>query len=514
MENFKDFFELRDYLRRYNALSILEAGTRVCWENWREEYETSLSWVGSNMRRNYALRLMLLASSGNYYRNKNITSQDFQDLLQTYYSWEHHTISDSSVLDLEADYIFRGIKDWEEKNNKKSRNWSIKLSQLLSLDAIRQHTAGLFLQRTVVLQNSSYGKPIHRLSRSIKILEHLSRNSQHNFLEVFKGNTGVEAPVYFRQFFACLDICGRLSSDSGLIRKDFFPEVKESLSGIGITKGSVMSFVQMNSATFSSQSQASFRNRVADALAQTPTYYHPFLENTFLDTPFIQLPKENYLLPDPISLTESCWNQIEERILGSKKIKAPDELLGEAFEAYVCNTLLPALCTESSFHKIPEVSSAQGRKDKRADFLIETESFYIIIECKKSIMSSKVSAYFPANELAISWCRIHHAVEQISATIEGIGLLGKPIVPVIITFYDSMAASAVYREMLKSTEYYKKQFSTAPLIYGIHEFEHETSKQSLESWAKNILAKETSFLGISSDKKGHEYSHFSDIEII
>jgi hypothetical protein len=86
--NFKDFFELQDYIRRYNALSVLEIGSVICWEEYHTQYHQSYDFLIRNTRRNYSIRLMLLASAGNKHRNSNLTFHEFGNLIDCYHCYD------------------------------------------------------------------------------------------------------------------------------------------------------------------------------------------------------------------------------------------------------------------------------------------------------------------------------------------------------------------------------------------------------------------------------------------
>ncbi|WP_199784817.1 hypothetical protein [Nostoc sp. 'Lobaria pulmonaria (5183) cyanobiont'] len=179
--DFKSFSELREFIRRYNSTSILEIGAKKCWQKWETKYSDPLDWLHSNTERNYAVRLMLLASAGNPYRHGDISVETFDSLINAYHSWEHHTISDKRILDKEAEVVLSSIQKWEIEHEKTSRNWSLKLSNILDLEVIRAHIAGLFLQRLVAFQNAGLGYPVARIHRTIKFIELLDKHSDKNF---------------------------------------------------------------------------------------------------------------------------------------------------------------------------------------------------------------------------------------------------------------------------------------------------------------------------------------------
>ncbi|MFM6184512.1 MAG: hypothetical protein ACKPCH_00340, partial [Dolichospermum sp.] len=62
-----------------------------------------------------------------------------------------------SIVDNEAVILMDSIEKWEINNNKKVKKFSLSLSDILTLDLIRSHTGGLFAQRSVAFQNSSFG---------------------------------------------------------------------------------------------------------------------------------------------------------------------------------------------------------------------------------------------------------------------------------------------------------------------------------------------------------------------
>lgn len=189
--DFKSFSELREFIRRYNSTSILEIGTKKCWQNWETKYSTSLDWVNGNAERNYAVRLMLLASAGNPHRRENISVQAFDNLINVYHNWNRHTISDRRILEEEAEVLVSSIKQWEIDNEKIVRNWSVKLSSVLDLGLIRTHIAGLFIKRIGAFQNAGFGHPVSRITRTVKLIELLDNRSNEEFSENFKNQIGL-----------------------------------------------------------------------------------------------------------------------------------------------------------------------------------------------------------------------------------------------------------------------------------------------------------------------------------
>jgi len=112
--DFKSFSELREFIRRYNSTSVLEIGAKKCWQKWEpKKYSDPLDWLHSNTERNYAVRLMLLASGGNPYRRGDISVEAFDSLINAYHNWDQHTISDKRILDKEAEALLSSIQKWE-----------------------------------------------------------------------------------------------------------------------------------------------------------------------------------------------------------------------------------------------------------------------------------------------------------------------------------------------------------------------------------------------------------------
>ncbi len=162
------------------------------------------------------------------------------------------------------------------------------------------------------------------------------------------------------------------------------------------------------------------------------------------------------------------------------------------------------------FEKIREVENPQSSHDKRADFLVTLPNVYIIIECKNSLMSSDTSVYFDPKGLASLWGRIHGATEQISSTIEALKLKDKPVIPLILTFYDALLASNVFESIVKSTDYCDHlNLSMPPIVRSLHEFEDRIYDRSLENWAESMLLKQSNS-SIKPDNQGHNYRHLKD----
>ncbi|MBD2104827.1 hypothetical protein [Leptolyngbya sp. FACHB-261] len=511
--NFKNFSELREFIRRYNSTSVLETGAKRCWQKWETQYSNPLDWLKGNTERNLAIRLMLLASAGNPYRRENISIRTFDNLINTYYNWGGHTISDTHLLREELKVLSSSILRWEIDNENKVRNWSLKLSNILDLEVIRSHITGLFVQRLVAFQNAGFGSPVSRINRTIKLIEVLDNLSNKEFSAVSPNHTGLNPISYFRQFLACLVLFNRFSDRKGFCNFSQLSNMDGELQKLDVTSESLKVFIKQNSALFSAQTDTSFRSKTSGTLNSVPDYYQPFFFNHFLEIPFVELSNEEFCLPDPFSFTESCWNQVRGFVFKGSHRRKPEQLLSRAFEHYLENVLFPFICP-NSFERITEVKNPSSSKDKRADFLIKTSNSYIVIECKSSVMSSDTSAYFQADKLADLWCRIHSASEQIGTTVEALNLYDKPVIPLIMTFYDSVAASTVFEGMVRQTDYCSSVgLNMPPLVHSLHEFEHWTSDRSLNNWSDLILSKQSTYPPVRADNKGHNYEHLNDISI-
>jgi hypothetical protein len=510
--NFKNFSDLREFIRNYNSTSVLEIGTKKCWQKWETTHTDPLGWLRDNIERNYIVRIMLLASAGNPHRHAPINVQHLDNLINPYHSWNGHTISDERILEEEAKVLSGSILAWEIDHKNIVRTWSLKLSDILDSGVIRNHVASLFVQRLVAFQNAGFGSPSSRISRTIKLIELFENqsNEEFSFSDYFLNRIGLIPKTYFRQFIACLALFGWNSGKKGFCNFSQIPnKIDDKLQEIDINPETIKLFIKQNSAFFTAETDTSFRRKIQRDLAGTPDFYQPFFYNRFLETPFIELKNEEFCLPDPSSFTESCWNQVRNLVFKGDHEKRLGQLLGRVFEDYLENVLLPFICPDS-FKRIPEVNHA-----KRADFLIELPSSYIVIECKTSVMSADTSAYFQADKVSDLWCRIHSAFEQISITVEALKLHGKPVIPLILTFYDSIAASTVFEEIAKQTGYCSRmKLNTPPVVHSLHEFEHWIFNRSLSNWADLILAKQHSYPSVKPDNKGHNYQHLNDVSIL
>lgn len=508
--DFKSFSELREFIRRYNSTSVLQVGTERCWQKWGINYSNPLDWLNDNIERNYAVRLMLLASAGNPHRRENISVQEFDNLINAYHNWKGHTISDKHILEEEAKILSSSILQWELDNKKAVRNWSLKLSSILDLEVIRAHIASLFVQRMGAFQNAGFGHPASRIERTIRLTELLDNLSNKEFSDKFSTHIGLTPANYFSQFLTCLGIFGWFFERRGFCDFSQLPSIDDQLQKSGITPENLKVFIRRNSALFSAQTDTSFRKKISQTLNNVPDFYQPLFYNSFLEVPFIALSNEKFCLPDPFSFTESCWNHVRELVFKDEKLKL---LLSRTFEDYLENVLFPSICP-NSFERIPEVKNPSSSKDKRADFLIKTSSAYIVVECKNSVMSSDTSAYFQADKLADLWCRIHSAFEQISITVEALDLYDKPVIPLILTFYDSIAASTVFEGMVKQTNYRSHmKLDMPPIVRSLHEFEHWISDRSLNNWSELILSQQNAGSLVVPDNKGHNYEHLNDVSM-
>jgi hypothetical protein len=512
--DFNHFSELIQFIRRYNSKSVLETGTQKCWQIWESPHSNPHEWLIANGQLNYALRIVLLSSQGNPHRNLSMDTHTFDRLLNDYYSWSGHTISDNKILDNEATVLLDSIKKYEDDNQRQVRNWSVKLSKILDQNIVRSHVAILYLQRLAAFQNSGFGHPLSRLHRTIKFIELLDERCKEDLSETFLSQVGLSIENYFRQFLACLLLFGEQSHKKGFCDFSKFPDIGSQLQQSGITPNNIKLFVEYNSAPHHLNKDNSFRKKVSKTLNDVAEYYQPFLYNHFLEVPFIKLNDNEFCLPDPLSFTESCWNQTRNIISSVCGNRSTDQSLSSSFESYLENILLPFICG-SSFERITEVKSPNSNQDKRADFIISTPRSYIVLECKNSVMSADTSACFHADKLADLWCRIHSAYEQIGMTVKALKLDDKPVIPLILTFYDSIAASTVFEQMLKQTDYCSLMgLSMPPIVRSLHEFEHWISDRSINNWSELILANQNNNPSVEPDNKGHRYGHLSNINIL
>lgn len=227
----------------------------------------------------------------------------------------------------------------------------------------------------------------------------------------------------------------------------------------------------------------------------------------------IEFEKEKFYLPDPFSFTESCWNQIEGLVLKKWGKRELGNILSDSFEDYLENILFPSIAP-NSFEKISEVHNPEKRSDKRADFLIKLSNAYIVVECKNSIMYLDTSAYFHPDGVAELWCRIHSASEQVAATVKALNIKDKPVIPLIMTFYDNIVSSEILEEMIRQSDYCSCMgLSIPPIVRSLHEFEHWISDRSLNNWADLILQKQNTSSPVKPDNKGHNYQYLEDISI-
>jgi hypothetical protein len=573
--SFNNFVELQDLIRSYNSKSILEIGTRICYKIFYSQNNSDpLIRLSDNAKRGYAIRIMLLASMGNPHRRKNIDEKTFHTYIDDYYNFENHTIAYPNVLDQEAETIFRCIQTWEVKEKSKVRNWLLKLSDIFDITVIRQYMLVLFLQRQAALQNEGFGQPIYRVHRTIKFIELLESRCNENFRGKFFKSTGLSLEIYFKQFLGCIG----LFTMNGYCDFSKFPDMNIPEPEYGITNETLKLFIQQNSTPFHSESETSFCGKVIKKLQNTPEFYKPFfynfflekpfvefskyqfylldplsltescwnqvesliseyetstfcrkvikkLQNTpefykpffynfFLEKPFIELSKDQFYLPDPLSLPESCWNQVKSLILENWTKKERGNILSSSFEEYLEKVLLPSIA--QSFKKIPEVENSKDPSDKRADFLIELSQFYIVLECKNSLMSLDTSNYFDPEGIAGLWCRTHLAVEQIAATVKALDIKDKPVIPLVLTFYDSIASSALLTAMIKNSDYCgRMDLKIPPIVYSLHEFEHRIFNRSFDNWAELILQTHNNpNVCVEPDNQGHNYQHLADIQLL
>ena len=427
--------------------------------------------------------------------------------MNAHYGYENHTIQDSQVLDAESETISNALTLWEAQQANKVRNFVLKLSDVFNPQLVRACAPILFLQRGVAFQNAGMGKPVTRITRTTKFIEILDRLSHSDFSESFSAHVGMTPTDYCRHFIPCLGYFLADRERTGFCNMFQFSFIDEKNRRKGITTDSLRRFVEQSSCFFANQSQDSFRSLVSRSLENVSDFYQPFFLNSFLDFPLIRLSSAEVCLPDPFSFTESCWNQIDRFSLSYRSRKSRGQLISSAFENYLETVLLPSLVVDR-FEKIE-----RDEDYKRADFYIETQNFYVVIECKNSVMALDTGAYFQADKIADLWYRTHIASEQISKTVKALNLSDKPTIPLVLTLYEGMAASEMFSVVAKKTDYCAQmELPIPPIVLSIHEFEQQTSGRSIDNWAQLAIAREENS-SVTADNNGHSYSHLDDIPL-
>ena len=90
----------------------------------------------------------------------------------------------------------------------------------------------------------------------------------------------------------------------------------------------------------------------------------------------------------------------------------------------------------------------------------------------------------------------------------------KPVIPLVLTFYDSIGSSALLTAMIKNSDYCDRMgLKIPPIVYSIHEFEHWISDRSLDNWAELILQRQNNLV-VEPDNQGHSYKHLADINLL
>ncbi|MDB9426712.1 hypothetical protein PN437_17775 [Microcystis aeruginosa CS-564/01] len=247
---FKSIKELREYLRRYNSNSFVEVGTSVCWQEWQNGGPriSPLEQAIKNSRRNYALRLILLASAGNPYRNQAITFQEFESLIDVLFNCPNHTISAKTLLDTEAEYTFNYLHTWEQGNDKTVRNWKLLLSDIFTKELIRKNGGHLFLQRQALFQNSGFGNPLARVQRTMKVFEILN-SIDLNTIKFFESSTKLNHEFYFVQFMSSIG-CFLKTRFRGVLDFKKSIDFDDELKSKGYTEENLRIFVRFHALSY------------------------------------------------------------------------------------------------------------------------------------------------------------------------------------------------------------------------------------------------------------------------
>ncbi len=222
-----------------------------------------------------------------------------------------------------------------------------------------------------------------------------------------------------------------------------------------------------------------------------PFYARPFLDAHDISGPFVRKPSDTFIVCPSPELLLAGMSTLFVELLSKKsdRVKGILSFLGDAAEEYLA-TILPSFFEPS---RITRLEKDPHRKT--ADFIIELDEAFLVVECKRSVNNRLGRTMFTPSTQVKVWEKLTDALEQCSSTIKSHSSLSNPIKPIIClivadddvltedgTFAIVVEASGVLKELgiqhfeLVSLDVFERLFGQRD--------HSEIVRLSLEKWAR------------------------------
>jgi hypothetical protein len=200
-----------------------------------------------------------------------------------------------------------------------------------------------------------------------------------------------------------------------------------------------------------------------------PFYSQPLIYCADMDLPFhIENYAFLYACPCPHIMMNAMATFLQRILLDNREIFNGKDLLvelGDAMETYL-EKYLPEIRSE---YLVTRVSRSSERS---ADFIVETKSHIMIIECKKTIGTALSRTMASPEGQVKVWEKITGALEQCAETASRLkGSKGKPIICFILTDDKVTAEAPIYNYISERSGLFRKMKIEYAEIMSVNDFE-------------------------------------------
>ena len=438
MTTYRDFTQA---IRRFKRDDLLATCASFAWQAW--EIEDSRGYSNKERQqlitaRAFSPRIFsVAAAAGNNFRSRVAGDPDFF-WLGGLYLGINSAVSDEKFIDLEMQEI-QGLCG----ETKYLKNHKIDSSILLT------STKSLFMQRSMRSQWDTKAYTFRHIIRAWLILKYLDGRLGNSVFPVIERMFRMDPVDAFRS------ACGIYFLATG---KDKFPGIFDIQSSTCQREITEKYGVDLETVNFMSNRVSAelkdFRNWHDAEVLGLGEYYKKYAPIPLYRTPLVRaqeiwltrdeaVSESTYLCPSPHILMHTLSDMFslslrENRcLLGGVNV---DSAYGYAVEDYLELSVLPQFFDPG---KVQRLDTGTGRH-KVADFIVETEHAWFVIESKKSLSSSFGRSVSDPLSVVSIWDRLLESYGQCSETIKTISDNSKPKIALVVVGEDILFEQGIF----------------------------------------------------------------------
>lgn len=491
------------HLRRHQQKSIINSGTYLCWESFRNKKFLLNNSEMLHLVNAYSPKVMVLAlATTNDYRDLTVDNKGIYEICSSYLHIPT-PISDKEFLDKEAEKIA------EELTKQSHNKWHIDKEKIIT-ELIRESCSVMFISRGVGLQHRNFIINIEEIYRDYRILQLLGAEA-FRILENFFGMSVLQI---IRSAWGLFSL-GNNPNNNGTINFNKLTCDDDLTKNLDIDLNTCVS-VALNISYKESDLRLKWLNT---KVLSEEELYQQYVPDPLFTHPLIHRDKSNienhFLIPSPGIFIRSFREKIFSTILQKSDEKlGMGEKLGNAIEAHIQEAL------EHIFKKA-NVQKLES-EDKHADFHISLGGIDLIIEVKSMIGGFLDKCVMKPEHVAKMWNRLYGASIQCAHSQIERKTVGRKVVSIVIIADHITAEHLPFQHYAsKSGLFYDLGIEAIEFI-SWNALENRLAQTSINEFEKTLIEKWNNpdamtveslmSLEMKRDTPAHSYEYLKDAE--